>query len=289
MKAKRVMTTFILAFFLISALPYSALAAKGDVVSFGADLTLKQRDEILDQFGVSEDEVTVITVSISDVKDHLSGVATDKQIGTKAISSAYVKLLPQGQGLQIDIRNITLVTEEMYANALVTAGVADAQVLVTAPFNVTGTTALTGIMMAFEEATGKELTSEAKKVANEELLLTGEMGEELGKDNAAKLIKSVKEQVIRQEIKNPEDLRRVILEIAGQLDITLSEEQIRQIMDLMKKISTLDLSVDKISEQLGKLQTNIGIIKDTIDKNKGVIQRIIDFIIGWLRAIFGNA
>lgn len=289
MKIKEAMIISFMVMFLMASFSSAALAGSADVVSLGADLTSKQQEEVLKQFGVSEDEVNIITVTIAEVKDHLSGIATDKQIGTKAISSAYVKILPEGSGLQIDTHNVTLVTEEMYANAMVTAGVEDARVMVTAPFKVTGTTALTGIMMAFEEATGRKLTKEAKKVASEELLLTGEMGEQLGKDDAAKLMKVVKERVIKQKIKSPEDIRAVILEIAKQLDIELSEDQIHQILKLMEKISTLDLNVDKISQQLGRLKTNIGIIKDTIDKNKGVIQRIIDFILGWLRAIFGKA
>lgn len=116
-----------------------------------------------------------------------------------------------GQGLEIETHNITLVTKEMYANAMVTAGVEDARVMVTASFNVTGTTVLTGIMKAFEEATGEKLTEKAKKVANEEPLLTGEMGEKIGKDDASKLMQAVKEMVIRQKIKVPRIYMRLFL------------------------------------------------------------------------------
>lgn len=288
MKTRKIMIISLMMIFSMVVLSSNALAGRADVVSFGADLTSKQQEQILKQFGVSEDEVDIIMVTIEDVKDHLSGVATDKQIGTKAISSAYVKLLSQGEGLEVHTHNITLITKEMYANAMVTAGVEDAQVVVTAPFNVTGTTALTGIMKAFEEASGKKLTEKAKKVANEELLLTGEMGEKIGKDDATKLMQAVKERVIKHKIKTPEDIREVILDIAGQLDIKLSEDQINQILKLMEKISTLDLNVDKISKQLDKVIKNLDIVRKTVDENKGVIQKFLDMIMNWLRAIFGN-
>lgn len=287
MSGKRTIVVLLIMTLLLGVLPFVALAGKADVVSFGADLTSKQQGEILKEFGVSEDEVNIIKVTIQDVKDHLEGIATDKQIGTNAISSAYVKLLPEGQGLQIDIHNITWVSNEMYANALVTAGVEDAEVKVAAPFNVTGTTALTGIMKAFEEAIGQKLTEEAKKTANEELVLTGDIGQEIGKNDATKLIQDVKNQVIKQKIKSPEDIRNVINDIANQLDIKLSEEQINQILKLMEKISTLDLNVDKISKQLDKISNNLDIVKKTIDDNRGAIQKILDAISSWLKAIFG--
>ena len=209
------------------------------------------------------------------------------QIGTKAISSAYVKLLPEGEGFQVDVHNVTWVTPEMYANAMVTAGVEDADVKVAAPFNVTGTTALTGIMMAFEEATGEKLNSQAKEAANEEILITGDVGQKIGKDEAAKLIRDVKEEIIRQDIKTPEDIRQVITEVSKELNIQLSEEQINQIMGLMEKISKLDLDIDDISKQLDKISRNLEVIKDTIDENKGVFQKILDSIMSWLRSIFG--
>ena len=50
-------------------------------------------------------------------------------------------------------------------------------------------------MKAFEEATGIELDEEAKEIANEELVTTGELAEEIGKDEAAALIKAIKEEI----------------------------------------------------------------------------------------------
>ena len=286
MKAKKLLSILLIITLLITVFPQLALAGKGDVVSLGADLTQEQRQEILKEFGVTEDEVNIIEVSIQDVKEHLVD-ATSKEIGTKAYSSAYVKLMPNGKGLFVDIHNVSLVTEEMYANAMATAGVKDAEVKVAAPFKVTGTTALTGIMMAFEEATGKKLNEEAKKTANEELKVTQDISEDLGKDKATELIRKVKTEILSQKIKNPEDMRKVINDIANELGIELSEEQIDRILKLMEKISKLDINVDSILNQLDKIGKNLEIVKDTIEENKGVLQKIIDAILSWLRNIFG--
>ena len=285
MKLKKILLSLLIITLLGTCLPLVALADSTDVVSLGADLTAEQKKEMLKKFGVSEDEVKIIEVSIQDVKKHLLG-ASEKQIGTKAISSAYVKLLPEGKGIFIDTHNVTAVTKEMYANALATAGVKDAEVIVAAPFKVTGTTALTGILMAFEEATGEQLTIEAKQAANEELKVTQEIGDEIGSAKATELIQRVKTEIIKQKIKTPEDIRQVILNIAKELNIKLSDEQIDQILKLMEKISKLDINVDSIITQLDKIGKNLEIVKDTLQENKGLFQRIIDTILSWLRSIF---
>ncbi len=285
MRLKRLLASLFIITLLICVLPQMVLAGKGDVVSLGADLTLEQRDKILNEFGVTEDKVDIIEVSIQDVKNYLEN-ATSKEIGTKAFSSAYVQLLPEGEGIFVDTHNISLVTEEMYANAMVTAGMKDAKIKVTAPFKVTGTTALTGIMMAFEEATGQKLNEDAKKVANQEIKVTKDISEDFGQDKATELIKRVKTEILSQNIKTPEDMREVIINIANELGITLSEEQIDQILKLMERISKLDINVDSILNQLDKIGKNLEIVKNTIQENKGILQKIIDAILEWLRNIF---
>jgi uncharacterized protein YpuA (DUF1002 family) len=242
---------------------------------------------MLEQFGVSDQGIDIIEVSIHDVEKHLKGIATKEKIGTKAISSAHVKLLPEGEGLAVSTHNITWVTNEMYANAMVTAGVKDARVTVAAPFDVTGTTALTGIMLAFEEATGKKLSTSAKETANEELFVTEDISQDIGKDDAVKLIQNVKKEITQQKIKTPEDMRQVILNIAQELGLNLSEEQINQILNLMEKISKLDLNVDTITKQLDNISRNLDIVKDTLNENKSFFQNLIDSLLSWLRSIFG--
>jgi uncharacterized protein YpuA (DUF1002 family) len=285
MQFKKIITSLLIMTLLITGQSLAVLAGNTQVVSLGADLSAEQKEAILKEFGVSENEVNIIEVSIQDVQKYLKG-ASKSQIGTKAISSAYVKLLPEGEGLFVDTHNVTAVSKEMYANAMVTAGVKDAEVKVAAPFKVTGTTALTGIMMAFEEATGKKLDDAAKETANEELELTQNIGDEIGKEKATELIQKIKTEILKQKIETPEDMRQVIINIANELNIKLTDEQVDQILKLMEKISKLDLNVDTIVKQLDKISKNLEIVKNTLKENKGLFQRIIDAILGWLRNIF---
>ena len=267
-------------------------ASPTEVVSVGADLTEAQQKQMLDFFGVTKDDVMMLTVTNAQVRESLKDKASEQQIVTKSTSCAYVKSATKGSGIKVNTHNITWVTEEMYAGAMITAGIEDAEVIAAAPFNVTGTTALTGIMKAFEKATGKELSHDAKKIANEELVITGELGEDLGKDKANELVHKIKTQMIKQQVKNPDDIRQIIKKIATELNIELSDEEIDKILSLMEKISRLDLNVNKISQQLDKISTDIDKIKKTVEENKGLIQKILDVInslFSWLRQIFSAA
>ena len=125
------------------------------VVSLGADLTIEQQKQMLDYMNVDRDDINLVTVTNEEEAAYLKGTSAEDKIGTRAISSAYVEELEKGKGISVETYNITWVSEDMYANALVTAGVKDARVIAAAPFKVSGTAALTGIIKAFEEITGK--------------------------------------------------------------------------------------------------------------------------------------
>jgi uncharacterized protein YpuA (DUF1002 family) len=280
-----------MALMLLLLFPLTALADAEDiVVSLGGDLNESQQNEMLKLFGVDRDEVRILTVTIDEERQYLGGLVSDDKIGKRTISSAYVELLEKGEGIEVDTHNITWVTREMYANALVTAGVENAKVIAAAPFKVSGTGALTGIMKAFEVVSGKELDEEAKEAANEELVTTGELGEVIGKDEAAALIKEIKERIAELKTKDEGEIRKIVIEISANLNINLTDEQIEQIVQLMKKISNLDLNVEKIASQIEKIAGSLDDVKKVVTENKGVIKKILEAIerfFAWLRSLLG--
>ena len=142
----------------------------------------------------------------------------------------------------------------MYANALNTAGVNDARVLVTAPFEVSGTAALTGIIKAFESAAGTQLSEAAKETAHQEVAETSKLGQKIGQDKAGKIIYEVKRQVIEKNISDPEEIRRIIIQVSADLNVKIAEEDIKRIIDLMQNLKRLNLKLSKLNQQLDKLQ-----------------------------------
>ena len=257
-KFVRIIAALMLAVFCTASFTIAARADQvNKVVSLGANLNDQQKNEMLALFGVDKDDVQILEVTNAEERAYLEGLVSEEKIGTRAISSAYVEILEEGSGISVETRNITWVTKEMYANAMVTAGVENAKVIAAAPFEVSGTAALTGIMKAFEAATGEELSDEAKQAANEEIITTGELAEDIGKDEAASLVQEVKERIVKENITDPEQIRRIIIEIAGDLNINITQEHIDKLADLMERISKLDLNVDNISEQLKNINKGL--------------------------------
>src|SRR5699024_6768603 len=99
-------------------------------------------------------------------------------------SSAKITTKDNGHGVVVDVvnpENITEVTNEMYANALLTAGVENALIEVASPYKVTGHSALTGVYKAFN-VDGEALDKDRMEVANEELDVATDLAEDAGVD-----------------------------------------------------------------------------------------------------------
>ncbi len=258
------------------------------VVTLAKDLNEAQREQILKLFNVSKETTQIIEVNNEEERAFLEGIAPEEQIGKITISSAYVEVLEKGSGIEVETYNISWVTKDMYRNALVTAGVKDAKVIAAAPFSVSGTGALTGILKAFEQATGKKINKEQKRVANEEVIKTGELGEEIGKEKATELIKAVKEKVVEKGAKGSKEIKKIIIDIAGRLDINLSTEQIDSISKLMEKINKLNLSTEEIKNQLKGIGEKIDKTLKENEQVKSLLQRIIEAIKNFFNSLFSR-
>lgn len=273
----------------LGLLSTSAFADTSEVITFGADLNVDQRNEVANFFGVSDyktKNIPVLEITNAEERSTLKGLVPESAIGTKAISSVYINILSSGSGITVDTKNITYVTKEMYANALTTAKVKDAKVIAAAPFPVSGTAALTGMFKAFEKATGKTLDPQAKVVANEELVKTGQIGEQIGdKNKATQLMMKVKEQVVADKITDPAKIRQVVVNVGRDLNINLSDAQISQITDLMKKITSLNLNVQDISGQLKNIKIQLNQLLGDQQQVKSLLQKILDAIVGFINQV----
>ncbi|MHB0979639.1 MAG: DUF1002 domain-containing protein [Thermoleophilia bacterium] len=279
---------FLAALLVLSAALAFAGPARADateVVTLGADLSDSQRQEMLDLFGVDPDAIPVLTVTNGEEREYLQGVISDAQIGTKAISSVFVRIKDDGSGIAVQTRNITYITEQTYANALVTAGISDADIYAAAPFSVSGTAALTGVFKAFEEATGTSIPEAAKEVATQELVDTAEVGDEVGdKEAIAELVRQAKEEIVKRGLDDEASIREVLVRISGQLDLRLTDDQLDRLSKLLVDVQKLDLDLDKIQSQLKDFQTSIG-LSDA--EAKGIWESIKSLFSRVWQAIFG--
>lgn len=250
--------------------------AKGNaIVSIGKDLTVEQRVGILNMLGADETDEIIEVTNEEEIK-YLGAYVDKKLLGSRAISSSYVEQLKKGKGIVVETHNITWVTEDMLINALVTAGVKDAKVVVGAPFKVSGTAALTGIIKGFENVSGETISEIGKQVASEEIATMGELGDSIGKDESAEIIRRVKEEVVKRNLNDIDEIKKVVEEASKEINITLTEDQKQQISMLMEKIANLDLNVDEIKSQLKNISDKL----QELGKHK-------EEVISWLTKI-GN-
>ncbi len=288
MRKHKMKTSIIMILTIILSLNAVIYADTSAVVTLGKDLTSEQKKQMIDLFGVEKDQVTLIEVNNEEERKYLEGVASEGQLGSRTISSAYVELLDEGSGINVETRNISWVTKSMYESALITAGVKDAKIIAAAPFPVSGTGALTGILKAFEVATGIEISEEQKKVANEEVFQTGELGDEIGQEEAGELMRMVKEQVISKDIKDLEDIKQTIIQIAGDLNINLNTDQTEKMAKLMEKINGLNLDKEQITSQLKDIGKKLDDVIRNNEEVKSLLQKILDAIKSFFRSIFGK-
>lgn len=281
------MKKILLALSVVMLLTTSVLAKGEKVISLGKDLNPEQRAQMMNLLGADE-KTRVIETTNQEERKYLGKYVDSKLLGSRAISSSYVEKLKSGQGIQAEVYNVTWVTEDMIINALVTAGVEDARVKVAAPFSVSGTAALTGILKGFEDATGVNISEVEKQIANEEIAKTGELGQEIGKDEAAQIMKKVKEQIVENKIKNPEQIKEIVRESAREINITLTDEQIQKITELMEKISNLDLDLDQIKSQLKNISDKLSQLNEKSEEVKSILGKIFDFIKNIFEKLFGS-
>ena len=251
----------------ITALPTVVYADSTKVVTLGANLTEDQRASMYTYFGTSADQVTTIEVNNSQERQYLEGIAPEAQIGTKTYSCAYVEPTTSG-GIQVKTANLTYVTSSMIASTLTTSGVENCNVVASAPFAVSGTGALTGIMLAYEKATGTTLNEDQKETASQELVATTELADSVGQDAATDIINDVKEEVISDNITDPDEIQDTISDAAEDAGVTLTDDQIAQITDLMEQISQYDYDVKSLEKTLNNLS----------GEDKGFISNIVSSI-----------
>lgn len=258
-------------------------------VTFGIDLTDAQEQEMLKEFGVSESQVTIDRITNEDIIEQLGLDPNDpSNYQGGCYSSSYVKLTDRG-GIQVKAKNLTEVTSLMLSNALVTSGVTNAEIIASSPFPVTGTSALSGILKGFEGAKGEELSLENKKTAQEEIEVTSDLGEEIGYDEAAKVINDIKTKIIKEAPKNSEEISEIINDVTKDYTIELSEEQKEQIKALMSKINDLDIDYDKVKDTLTNISNQIAEVLKKSGKeiqDSGFLQNILSTLSNFFSSIF---
>lgn len=262
---KRFLAVLTSALMLAAAVPsVDALADGQKVVTLGADLSEEQKQTMLRYFGVAGQAIQTLTITNQDERDHLGSYVPLEQIGTKTFSCALVSPTVSG-GIQVKTANLSWVTSNMIASTLSTSGVVNCDVLAAAPFEVSGTGALTGIMMAYESAVGATLDSAKKEVATQELITTANIANNIGQVQATEIVNESKMQVIQGNVVNENDIDVIIEEVAKEENISLSDEDRALLSQLLKEIAEQDYDYEEMKETLERVEANMQEMTETED------------------------
>lgn len=296
---KRV-TTVALAAAMVMSLPAAGMTVKADAaagaqsgdvyVSFGADLSSDEKKTVMDLMGITEDDLEDYTVGeITNEEEHqyLGDYLDSSVIGSRALSSVMVELGDDGDGINVETKNISYCTKGMYTNALITAGIENADVTVAGPFEITGTAALVGAMKAYSDLTGEEVSEESMDAAVNELVVTSQMAQDINSDDVEQLMAFVKAKVVEEGLNNDEAIGKAIDEGAKELGISITDEEKQTIISLMKKISKLDLNIDSMKAQAKDLFNKLEDMGIDKEQAKNFFQKIIDALQSFFNSIFG--
>lgn len=280
----------------------SVLAAEGEpkaideklgvpIVVYGANLSQAEKQSVQQSLKVAEEpEIEEITVAGSDLAKYIQG----SNASARMYSSAKITRKDEGKGLVISIvtpENITQVSEEIYANAMLTAGIEDATVEVASPKPVTGHSALVGIYKAYEVTTGETLDTTRTDVANQELSVATTIAQSAGvnDEQVAQLLTEIKKQIADTNPATRDEVAKIVENQLSALEINLSEQDRQLLIDLMDQIRKLDIDFTKWSEQLNDFSTTIeekfGDLmadKGFWDKVKTFFNDLIDKLSAWM-------
>ncbi len=285
-------TSLLLALMLVGSSVCHADNISDSRTVIGADLDNDEIASVYKSFGIERGEVKELTVTNADERKYLEGQVDESLIGTKSISCIYIEAQGSGEGLDVSVENITWCTADMYMNAMVTAGITDADVKIVAPFKVSGTAALTGIYMAYEDITGKKLDEDAKLVGTKELTITAELADDIGSADSTAIVNELKLILDQTKDMTDDELREQIKQIAEKYEVTLNDSQIEQLISLCRSLEKLDVSalkekVEQVQQYIKNIADTKGSVESFLSQAADTVTEFVNKVIDFFKNLFG--
>lgn len=252
----------------------------------GADLSDEQVEAVYGMFGIRRGDAIELKMTNAEERTYLEGYVDNSLIGTRSISCVYVELLPEGSGMSVTTSNINWCTGEMYISALATAGITDASIIVAAPFEVSGTAALSGVYKAYEDMTGKKLDDLAKLVSTQELTVTGELAAQIGAMDSTAIVNELKLMLDVTQTMSDDEIRAEIREIASRYNVNLTNTQVEQLLSLCRSLEGLD--AESLKARVQDVQNTLQKVSDAKTKVVGFVQgvkKVVDSVSGFFDKI----
>ncbi|PKL67620.1 MAG: DUF1002 domain-containing protein [Methanobacteriales archaeon HGW-Methanobacteriales-1] len=229
---------------------------------------------------ITDATTKVITASeVNSVSKNITGLVYPS---SKIFSCAMVDLSYQnGIKVIVDKSKVTVVTPQMYANALQSSGIDRGYVVVSSPVPATGEAALAGVLKSYEIAVGTPIPEEAKKASTEELYLETQLVNQTGQngDKVAQLFSDVKNQTQSQNLQNPDEIKVIVVNVANQMNINLSNNQTQQIADSVANSQKVRSNLTNFQDKLQGISQQVS-NPGFVDQITNFLQEILNYVQG---------
>ena len=221
-------------------------------LALGADLSDDQKNTVLSLMGIDPANLANYNVTyVTNAQEHqyLDSYVDSSKIGSKSWSSVVIVKRDKGNGLNISTRNINYCTVGMYKNALTTAGITDADIIVAGPQEISGTAALVGVFKAYQEMTGETINADIIDASLNELVVTGQLEQSiagLSDEEVEEFIAYIKSVIAQNDLKDEASINQAIDDACSKYNVTLSDSERQQIVDLLLKITSLGINLDSL-------------------------------------------
>lgn len=228
-------------------------------LALGADLSDDQKNTVLSLMGINPANLANYNVTyVTNAQEHqyLNSYVDSSKIGSKSWSSVVIVKRKKGNGLNISTNNITYCTVGMYKNALTTAGITDADIIVAGPKPISGTAALVGIFEAYEAMTGEAVQDNVVDAALNELVVTGELEasiQGLTDQEVEEFIAYIKSLIAEKGLTDEKSINEAIDEACDKYGVTLSDDERQKIVDLLLKITSLGIDLSGLVDYAASL------------------------------------
>ena len=228
-------------------------------LALGADLSDDQKNIVLSIMGIDPANLANYNVTyVTNAQEHqyLDSYVDSSKIGSKSWSSVVIVKRKKGNGLNISTNNITYCTVGMYKNALTTAGITDADIIVAGPKPISGTAALVGIFEAYEAMTGEAVQDNVVDAALNELVVTGELEasiQGLTDQEVEEFIAYIKSLIAEKGLTDEKSINEAIDEACDKYGVTLSDDERQKIVDLLLKITSLGIDLSGLVDYAASL------------------------------------
>lgn len=259
-------------------------------LALGADLSEEQRNTVLSLMGIDAaglGNYDVVYVNNSEEHQYLDSYVESSKIGSKSWSSVVIVKRDKGNGLNISTKNITYCTVGMYKNALTTAGITDADIIVAGPKPISGTAALVGIFKAYEEMSGKKVQDNVVDAALNELVVTGQLEDAidgLTNEEVEEFIAYIKSVIAEKGLTDESSINQAIDDACKKYGVTLDDTERQKIVDLLLKITSLGIDLNGLVDYASSLYNSF---KNGGSSSSGILSTI-GKAIGTIFGAIGN-